>query len=349
MSSYYDEEYDFNKTCEEGENCVYYLDPDSKISVIGWQHIIALVCYAIVFLLGVPGNGLVVWVTAFRMPRSVNALWFLNLAVADLLCCLSLPFQMAPLAHDKHWVFGAVACKLLNGLFNMLMYCSVLLLVLISLDRWLLVSRPTWCQNWRTPRYATGVCIAGWLLALVSSIPQFVFMDLVYEGSNKVKCMADHSVGQAWGMTIFRLLAGFLLPFMIISISHLMVYRRAGQSPGQRQNKRSARTIRIILAVVLSFFLCWLPLHIVEFAILVTQKDTAHLSLAEVLALCLAYFNSCLNPLLYVCMGRGFRESLTKSLRSILHFASDEPPRGVSLTASTRSTADKSVMGLRVH
>lgn len=53
--------------------------------------IAALIIYLAVFLVGVPGNALVVWVTAFEARRTVNAVWFLNLAVADLLSCLALP------------------------------------------------------------------------------------------------------------------------------------------------------------------------------------------------------------------------------------------------------------------
>uniref|UniRef100_W5LTZ5 Complement C5a receptor 1 n=1 Tax=Astyanax mexicanus TaxID=7994 RepID=W5LTZ5_ASTMX len=347
--NYYDD-VDFN-TPYNATSIPEYI-PDITDSVIGGRHYFALVCYAIVFILGVPGNGLVIWVTAFRMPRSVNALWFLNLAIADLLCCLSLPLIMVPLAQDNHWPFGPVACKLLNGLFYTLMYCSVLLLMLISLDRWLLVSRPTWCQNWRRPRYATWACLAIWLLAFVGSAPQFAHIKENKSGS-KIDCVGVYSnLSHAWSMVIFRFLMGFLIPFMVICFSHWMVYKRAGQGPGQRQNTKSRRTLRVILAVVLSFFLCWLPLNIVDITLLATIKNIspntkANLRLAHVLGLCLAYFNSCLNPLLYVCLGRGFRESLTKSLRSVLHFGSEEPARGLSMTGNTKSTTDNNLVKTR--
>ncbi|KAL7879096.1 hypothetical protein AOLI_G00100700 [Acnodon oligacanthus] len=350
--SEYDYELDLNHTsCRE--NCTLATVPP-VVSEIGYRHWIVLTCYIIVFLLGVPGNSLVVWVTAFRMPRSVNALWFLNLAIADLLCCLSLPLIMVPLAQDKHWPFGLVACKLVHGLLYMLMYCSVLLLVLISLDRWLLVSRPTWCQNWRSPRYAIWVCLVVWMLALVISIPQFNEMAEKRLGS-KIICEGIYdTLLETWSITVFRFLVGFFMPFVVICISHWMVYQRASRGPGKRQNQRSARTLRVILAVVLSFFLCWLPLHIMDFLQVAVQKNIAiqhDLLLVRMLALCLAYFNSCLNPLLYVCLGRGFRESLTKSLRSVLHFASEEPSHGLSMTGNTKSTTDSNCFatGNRVH
>lgn len=321
--------------------------PDEiQMSVIGLRHWIALVCYSIVFLLGVPGNALVVWVTAFRMPNSVNAQWFLNLAIADLLCCLSLPFLMVPLAQDQHWPFGDLACKLLNGLFYMMMYCSVLLLVVISLDRFLLVTKPVWCQNHRHPRQARCVCFVVWILALLGGSPQFAHMQVLTEESQtKTLCVSAYSsFGHAWAVTLTRSFLSFLLPFLIICASHWKVYRTMSSGRGQRGSDKSARTLRVILALVLSFFLCWSPLQIVDLLELILYRQServeANLRLAHVLTLCLAYINSCLNPLLYVCLGRGFKKNLVSSLRSVLHFASEAPTNRTSMTANSKSTTD---------
>lgn len=340
--------YDFSNesySCEGIENCTDIEFPDEiQMSVIGLKHWIALVCYSIVFLLGVPGNGLVVWVTAFRMPHSVNAQWFLNLAIADLLCCLSLPFIMVPLAQDQHWPFGDLACKLFNGLFYMMMYCSVLLLVVISLDRFLLVTKPVWCQNHRHPRQARCVCFVVWILALLGGSPQFAHME-TDRRETKILCVSVYSsLGHAWAVTLTRSFLSFLLPFLIICVSHWKVYHMMSSGRGQRGSDKSGRTLRVILALVLSFFLCWFPIQIVDLLLLIFYRQSgrfeANLRLAHVLTLCLAYINSCLNPLLYVCLGRGFKKNLVSSLRSVLHFASEAPANRTTMTANSKSTTD---------
>ncbi|XP_051512013.1 C5a anaphylatoxin chemotactic receptor 1-like [Myxocyprinus asiaticus] len=329
------------------ENCTPKPFPSEQhVSVLGARHWFTLICYSIVFLLGVPGNGLVVWVTAFRMPNSVNAQWFLNLAIADLLCCLSLPLLMVPLAQDQHWPFGPLACKVVHSMLYMLMYCSVLLLVMISLDRFLLVTKPVWCQNQRHPRQARLTCLVIWILALLGSSPQFVYMKAKEDNVTlKTLCVSvHHSPGSAWAVTIVRFFLSFLLPFSIICVSHWKVFQMTRNRHGRKGNEKSSRTLRIILTLVFSFFLCWIPLHIVDLLQLITYKKSGslhtNLRLAHVLALCLAYINSCLNPLLYVCLGRGFKENLISSLRSVLHFASEAPPSGMSFTASSKTTTD---------
>ncbi|XP_030600881.1 C5a anaphylatoxin chemotactic receptor 1-like [Archocentrus centrarchus] len=303
--------------------------------------IMALVMYSLVVLLGVPGNALVVWVTGFCMSRSVTSLWFLNLALADLLCCLSIPLLMVPLVHDDHWHFGPLACMLVRGLFYLVMYCSILQLIVISVDRLLLVIRPIWCQNNRRPKQAAYGCVAVWVLALIGSIPQFVYAKEIEAGDVKRECRTEYTGQSTWPISVFRFLIGFIFPFLIILVCHLVVFSNT-QRGLSRGRTRSKKTLRVIIAVVLSFFLCWLPLHIVDFLILTTPRASSaspKLHLAHVIVLCLAYFNSCLNPLLYVCLGRSFKDSMNRSMRNILHFISEDPTTKISVTnTDTRST-----------
>ncbi|XP_061734751.1 C5a anaphylatoxin chemotactic receptor 1 [Nerophis ophidion] len=331
---------DFNFSNTLDYNFTFPDLPDSMIPEIQPIQIVALTCYAIVVLLGVPGNAIVVWVTGFNMPPSVTSIWFLNLALADLLCCLSLPLLMVPLVHDDHWHFGALACTLVKGLFYLVMYCSVLQLVFISLDRCLLVVRPVWCHNHRRPRYAVIGCVVVWCLALIGSIPQFVHAQEVKLGEYKRECLSVYSIWSAWTFTIFRCLFGFVLPLLAIVICHWVVYKKADNKKAHG-SPRSKRTLRIIVAVVLTFFLCWLPLHVVDFFHLVTHRSPS-VYLAHVLTLGLAYFNSCLNPLLYVCLGRSFKDSMNRSLCNILHLLGEDPgSRSTTSTHETKTTSSK--------
>ncbi|XP_075906113.1 C5a anaphylatoxin chemotactic receptor 1 [Nelusetta ayraudi] len=318
--------------------------PDISAPEIQPLQIATLVFYGLVVLLGVPGNAVVVWVTGFCMQRSVTSLWFLNLALADLLCCLSLPLLMVPLAYDDHWHFGPLACTMVKSLFYLVMLCSVLQLAIISVDRWLMVSRPVWCQNNRRPRQGALGCVLVWCLALLGSIPQFIYTKEIQAGDSKRECVAVHTWLSAWLITVYRFLVGFLLPFLVIVVCHWVVYRKAAAGGGQLTRSRSNKTRRVIGAVILSFFLCWLPLHVTDFLYLVIPPLSQHrpkLYLANALALSLAYFNSCLNPLLYVCLGRGFKDSMSRSLRSMLHFISEEPAARVSITNNdTKSTSN---------
>ncbi|XP_066560101.1 C5a anaphylatoxin chemotactic receptor 1 [Amia ocellicauda] len=313
-------------------------------SGVGKEQLAGILAYSLVFLLGVPGNLLVIWIAGFRMKRSVNTLWFLNLALADLLCCLSLPFLISHLIMDYHWPYGDLGCKLINVLIFLNMFCSVFLLVLISLDRWALVSKPVWCQNWRRPQKARWVCVLVWVLALLFCSPMFSYMKEKRDPvSNKLLCQPNYTHDHfALMLILFRFLFGFLTPFIIIMYCHAVVYRRASTGRVGTGQAKSRKTRQVICAVVLGFFFCWLPYHILGFILLLTPSSSHHMHqirIADVFALCLAYFNSCLNPVLYVCVGRSFKDSLRKSLKSVLeNFMSEDAPNQSICTRTTSRT-----------
>ncbi|KAG5837183.1 hypothetical protein ANANG_G00236590 [Anguilla anguilla] len=195
------------------------------------------------------------------------------------------------------------------------------------------------------PRHARWVCLGAWALALVLSLPHVFYMQKVSMGSDKVVCSPSLSRQASLVVNIVQFLLGFLLPFLIIVACHWVVYARTAQGPsrGRGGGARSRRTRRVIGAVVVSFFLCWLPLHVTDFLLRVTPHESPRISslrLASVLTLCLAYFNSCLNPLLYVCLGRSFKDSMRQSFRGMLSFMAEEPSRSGPSFSVTKSTSD---------
>nr|BDP38633.1 fluorescent sensor for C3a complement [synthetic construct] len=142
------------------------------------QDIASMVILGLTCLLGLLGNGLVLWVAGVKMKTTVNTVWFLHLTLADFLCCLSLPFSLAHLILQGHWPYGLFLCKLIPSIIILNMFASVFLLTAISLDRCLIVHKPIWCQNHRNVRTAFAICGCVWVVAFVMCVPVFVYRDL---------------------------------------------------------------------------------------------------------------------------------------------------------------------------
>ncbi|XP_066213848.1 C3a anaphylatoxin chemotactic receptor [Saccopteryx leptura] len=151
------------------------------------QAIFPMVILSLTFLLGVPGNGLVLWVAGLKMKWTVNTVWFLHLTLADFLCCLSLPFSLVHIALQGHWPYGWFLCKLIPSIIILNMFASVFLLTTISLDRCLLVLKPIWCQNRRNVRTAFTVCGCIWVAAFAMCIPVFIYRD-TFTVDNHIRC-----------------------------------------------------------------------------------------------------------------------------------------------------------------
>nr|XP_041568547.1 C5a anaphylatoxin chemotactic receptor 1 [Taeniopygia guttata] len=317
---------------------------DLDASEIPPGHRAVLVLYAAIFLLGVLGNGAVLWVTAAELRRTVNGVWFSNLALADLLSCLALPFLALPLTTDHHWPLGGAACKVLPSLTILAMFASVLLLTAISADRCALVTRPVWCHNRRTPALAAAACAGAWVAAALLTVPSFLFRAVrVDPFSAKATCVLAygavrrHRRSAELTTAIVRFLCGFLGPFAVISgcYGRLLCRVRA------RGLARSQRATRTVLVVIVSFFVCWLPYHVVGLVLAAAAPDTAafrRAQSADPAVAGLAYVNGCVNPIIYLVMGRGLGRA-RRSWRALLKGVLSDDPASAAGDSRARSAA----------
>jgi len=98
--------------------------------------------YVLFILLGLLGNGLVIFVVVTkREMRTTRNVFLVNLAVANfILSLIWLPFLWLPTMQGA-FPYGALACKLANSLPGMNIYCSTLTILVIAIERYFTVSR----------------------------------------------------------------------------------------------------------------------------------------------------------------------------------------------------------------
>ncbi|XP_052463605.1 C3a anaphylatoxin chemotactic receptor-like [Carassius gibelio] len=302
------------------------------------MRVISLVFFSLTLILGVPGNAFVVYVAGLKMKRTVNTVGFLSLAISDLLCCLLTIYYLIGSKFDDYWPYGSTSCKIFHFVLHITMFASVFTLNLISLDRFALVITPVWAHNHRSLFIARLSCAAAWILALIISLP-FMMSREIYTENNETYCVhyqADFVHLKMYRrLSIIRFVFGFLVPLMCITTSYGFIARKLG-----RRHFNSGRAFRIMLAVILAFFLCWLPYHIVDLIIIYREKSSSLVAFAvDPLAVALAYFNSCLNPILYVFMGQDFKSNVKLSLRRVFERVFSE--EGTQMTQTTQSQSQQ--------
>lgn len=277
--------------------------------------------YCTVAVVGIVGNGLVIYVTAFRMRRSVNSIWFLNLAIADFLFTSFLILISVSLSQGYHWPFGEFMCKFRAILAVSNMFASVFFLTAISVDRCLCTWVVVWSQNHRTVRKTQLVCVGIWLAALACSIP-YGHLRKVHEYMGMSLCGLSSSVNTL-ALTHFLFIVGFLLPMVVITASYVAIGVRISRFP----RERSRKSLRITISIILAFAICWLPFHvhkyIEEYASEQPNIRNIRKYLGPISAI-LTTVNSCLNPVLYVFMCKEFVKNLRRSLFHVLETALTE-------------------------
>ncbi|XP_038129487.1 chemokine-like receptor 1 isoform X1 [Cyprinodon tularosa] len=283
----------------------------------------SLFMYCMITVVGTVGNGLVIYVTGFKMKKTVNSVWFLNLALADFLFTAFLIFSAVSLYQEYHWPFGNFMCKLNSFVSVVNMFASVFFLTAINLDRCLSTLVVVWAQNERTVHKAQIMSAIIWLAAGICSTPQTYFRTLVSREGNRTFCMYGNSTmteEQKWGLYTFRFVVGFLVPFMVMLFSYLAI----GIRSRRLQQMKKQISHRIICFIVAAFFICWLPFHVLSFMELTFPNYKKLQKIGGPLTMSLAFLNSCLNPILYVFIRVDFQDKLHQSVCFVLEHALEE-------------------------
>lgn len=111
----------------------------------------------------------------------------------------------------------------------------------------------------------------------------------------------------------------YLLPLVVICICYASMAKVLWNAGSEISNNRSGaarrqsrrKIARMVLVLVVCFACCWLPYHTrVLIEILKVARNNSFYFYFSFCARALAYFNSCLNPLLYSFLGENFRSQM---------------------------------------
>ncbi|KAF6729505.1 Chemokine-like receptor 1 [Oryzias melastigma] len=296
-----------------------------------------VVISVVIFLLGFSGNALVIWISGFKMKKTVNTIWYLSLAISDFVFCTFLPFNIASTVMEE-WIFGRFMCKFVPFVMFLNMFSSIFLLVVISVDRCVSVMCPVWAQNQRTVKKASFTVVTAWLLASAMSVPSTIFRN-VSHSLNKTTCINNYPSGDNShkSVALSRALVGFVIPFVIIILCYSIIIIKLQSS----RMAKSKKPFKVMTALIATFFICWLPYHVFILLEMNHQLyDHTILTSGLKIGTSLAAANSFLNPVLYVFMGKDFKKSLRSTLVSRLKNAIAEDGPTVSRYLSRSSSVD---------
>lgn len=276
--------------------------------------------YSIIFVLGFLGNVLVVCVLSQRSCRHTIANTYLvNLAMSDLLFLSGLPFWAVFYSLDYNWVFGWLMCKVCGGLMSLNVYASIFFITCMSVDRYRAIVHPLRSQSSRSVCRARIVSALIWAFAAISTVPNVWFRQLHPLSLNVTGCVLAYPSSEWYlAQALAKNMLGFLLPFTVIVTCYFRIGRHLLDTPDIAQTPGHLdRVLRMVVAVVLAFFLCWFPFHVLTFLSALSGLGV-HMpcwvqKAVEMLmsfSLCLGFSNSAINPFLYCFVGNHFREQL---------------------------------------
>ncbi|KAF7471108.1 C-C chemokine receptor type 10 [Marmota monax] len=271
--------------------------------------------------LGLAGNGLVLatHLAARRTARSPTSAHLLQLALADLLLALTLPFAAAGALQG--WSLGSATCRAISGLYSASFHAGFLFLACISADRYVAIARALPAgQRPSTPSRTHLVSV--WLLSLLLALPALLFSrDGQREGQRRCRLIFPEGLTQTvkGASAVAQVVLGFALPLGVMAVCYALLGRTllAARGPERR------RALRVVVALVAAFVVLQLPYSLALLLdtadLLAAHERSCPASKRKDLALLvtggLALARCGLNPVLYAFLGLRFRQDLRRLLR----------------------------------
>lgn len=269
---------------------------------------------------GLLGNGLVLSVFCLqRKTCTVADVYLGNMAAADLIMMSFLPFWAITIARGHQWDFGEVLCKLVSVAITMNYICSILFLMLVSLDRYLAMVKPMSPSRLRRASWAKRICLGIWILGFLLTLPILIFRRVEYVDDPGVDACILIYPHPTWNVyhNIARNVLGFLIPVPVVAYCtrHISSVLREGRFRGLPGLRTERKATYLVLAVLAVFLFCWTPQQVMCFLDTLDYLEVTPgclwghvLDIGLQLSTYLGYSNSAVNPFLFVIVGTRFRK-----------------------------------------
>lgn len=176
--------------------------------------------FLILMMIGtIIGNSLVcIAVALVKRLQTPSNLLILSLAVSDLLVAVLVMPLAATYEAAGHWLLGDILCDIFTSLDVILCTASILNLCMISVDRYLVITRPFQYAMKRTPRRMGAMIASVWVLSVVISIPPLL-------GWKSEKPAYVCFISQEIGYQIYATLLSFYIPLMAMIFVYFGIWR----------------------------------------------------------------------------------------------------------------------------
>ncbi|XP_028992530.1 trace amine-associated receptor 13c-like isoform X1 [Betta splendens] len=262
----------------------------------------------------------IISISHFKQLHTPTNFLLLSLAVSDFFVGLIMFFQIVLI--DGCWFLGDATCSAYQYVAYVITSASVGTMVLICVDRYVAICDPLrYSVKVTQGRVQACVCLC-WTSAV--AYQSVLLRDNLDQPGRFISCAGECVNAGNYIAGLADLFFSFVGPVAVTVVLYMRVFAvAASQARAMRSQaaavslqgsvtvtvKRSELKAAVTLGVVVAVFLvCLCPYFI--YIVILTAGGTLVNASSAAFVICLFYFNSCLNPLIYAFFYRWFRKCL---------------------------------------
>uniref|UniRef100_A0A673HGZ0 Proteinase-activated receptor 1 n=1 Tax=Sinocyclocheilus rhinocerous TaxID=307959 RepID=A0A673HGZ0_9TELE len=278
--------------------------------------------YIFIILISLPLNALALVAFTCRIREKKPAVIYMShLACVDLLFTLLLPLKIHYQLNASDWVFGEAACRVISAAYYCYMYCSILLMMCMSVDRLLAVAFPIASLTWRSTRKATYICMLVWLLAIAGTV-SLLFITQTSTIENVGVTCHDVLYHTQLYVNLFSILSClyFFLPLGVTLVSYstiIYVLRVKSIRLATSSTDKRRRAVIMAIAVLMEFVMCFAPTNgiLLYHCVHLATRGSSEEGKYYLMAVCLGSASVFLDPLLYYYGSSQCRQQISSLIR----------------------------------
>ncbi|KAL3888004.1 hypothetical protein ACJMK2_000388 [Sinanodonta woodiana] len=289
------------------------------LKFISLTRIIIPVLFGLITIFGLLGNILTIaGIQRHKTIIGITKYLITNLAITEILyVAFGVSFK-ATYSALHFWPFGDIWCRIHTYLDYVSYFAKMYTLVLLSLDKYIALVHPIRAILLRTKQNGYIALIALWSLVILGNIP-FIFISKEEGIIKQTKVCYIHFEDTSRFATCYFMFS-YLLPLIVLIFlnGHLLRVFLTGTSPKERTNgdliqlEVNKSVTKMVLLLVALYAVCWMPLQVIMLYTHVSKEVHFTVTFASIIyaAHCLAYMNSCINPILYTFYMHTFRNGI---------------------------------------
>uniref|UniRef100_A0A452HYQ6 Melanin-concentrating hormone receptor 2 n=1 Tax=Gopherus agassizii TaxID=38772 RepID=A0A452HYQ6_9SAUR len=255
--------------------------------------------------------------------KNIPDIYICNLAVADLVHIIGMPFLIHQWARGGEWVFGSPLCTIITSLDTCNQFACSAIMTVMSLDRYLALVQPFRLTNLRTRSKTIRVNLCLWAASLILMFPVWVYSKVIKFKDGLESCAFDlTSPDDVLWYTLYLTITTFFFPLPLIFICYILILcytwemyqqnKQAGCCNTSIPRQRVMRLTKMVLVLVGVFVVSSAPYHVIQLVNLQISQPSLTFYVSYYFSICLSYASSGINPFLYILLSGNFRKRLTR-------------------------------------